>query len=176
MAKEFKIINNFFRVKDTISGKVHILEGKAEVKYHVHGDDFSFFPLTPVKAASIDRATTVLGIDAKIFNVADIVDENGLPFADADAVEGWLSSELGVSIININNEVYTVELMDSLSVSFYADSSKQISSVNEVLNSTTITITDDNVLYVYGETIEKGSKITVVTDSECVINLNMLSV
>ena len=177
MAKEFKVINNFFRVKDTISGFNHIIEDTTNIKYYRDDDVFSFFPITVLTNGTGLRDMARIGQEGTEFDFADIVDESGSPFASSDALEAWLSVELGiVSGCCSPYETYTVELIDALTVDFYADSDKQIHSITEVLNSTTITLEDDGVTYVMGDTIDMGSKITVTTDSACVINLNIIAV
>jgi nitrogen fixation protein len=68
---------------------------------------------------------------------------------------------------------YTVELIDALTVNFYAPYQMVITSVSNVLNSPTITIQDDNVTYTLGNTIAIGSKITVTASTASVVNLNI---
>lgn len=69
--------------------------------------------------------------------------------------------------------VYTVELIDALTVNFYAPYNLKINSVSNILNSPTTTIQDDNVAYVLGATIAAGSKITVTVNTVAVVNLNI---
>lgn len=68
---------------------------------------------------------------------------------------------------------YTIELVDALTIDFYAPYNMVISSITNVLNSPTITIQDDNVAYTLGTTIAIGSKITVTASIASVINLNI---
>jgi nitrogen fixation protein len=68
---------------------------------------------------------------------------------------------------------YTVELIDALTVNFYAPYNMVITSVSNVLNSPTITIQDDNVAYTLGNTIAIGSKITVTASTASVVNLTI---
>jgi nitrogen fixation protein len=68
---------------------------------------------------------------------------------------------------------YTVELVDALTVNFYAPYQMVITSVSNVLNAPTITIQDDNVTYTLGNTIAIGSKITVTASTASVVNLNI---
>ncbi len=69
--------------------------------------------------------------------------------------------------------VYTVELIDALTVDFYAPYDLKINTVSNVLNSPTITIQDDLVAYTLTNTIASGSKITVTANTASVVNLNI---
>jgi len=68
---------------------------------------------------------------------------------------------------------YTIELIDALTVNFYAPYQMVITSVSNVLNAPTITLQDDNVAYTLGNTIAIGSKITVTASVASVVNLNI---
>jgi hypothetical protein len=68
---------------------------------------------------------------------------------------------------------YTIELIDALTVDFYAPYNLVITSISNVLNAPTITIQDDNVAYTLGNTITAGSKITVTGSVASVVNLNI---
>jgi hypothetical protein len=69
--------------------------------------------------------------------------------------------------------VYTIELIDVLTVDFYAPYDLKINSVTDILNTPTTTIDDDGVAYVLGATIAAGSKITITVDTAAVVNLNI---
>jgi len=69
--------------------------------------------------------------------------------------------------------IYTVELIDALTVDFYAPYDLKINTVTTVLNSPTTTILDDGAAYTLTNTIIKGSKITVTVSTAAVINLNI---
>jgi hypothetical protein len=69
---------------------------------------------------------------------------------------------------------FTIELMDALSVDFYAPYALKINSVSNVLNAPTITILDDGSAYTLGNTITIGSKITVTANTASVVNLNVV--
>jgi len=80
-----------------------------------------------------------------------------------------------VSITGFNtNDTWTVELINALSVDFYAPYNLSISSVTNILGSPTIILYDDNVLYSLGTAIGIGSKITVVASVTGVTNLNLI--
>ena len=69
--------------------------------------------------------------------------------------------------------VYTIELIDVLTVDFYAPYDLKINTVSNVLNSPTTTIEDDGVAYTLTNTIASGSKVTVTVDTAAVVNLNI---
>jgi len=75
-----------------------------------------------------------------------------------------------------SNIVYTIELVDALTVDFYAPYALKITSVSNVLNAPTITILDDGASYTVGSgvTIAIGSKITVTATITSVVNLNII--
>ena len=68
---------------------------------------------------------------------------------------------------------YTIELIDALTVDFYAAYDLKINSVTNILNSPTTTILDDGVSYTLGNTIASGSKITVTVNTASVVTLNV---
>lgn len=67
---------------------------------------------------------------------------------------------------------YTVELIDALTVDFYAPYNLSIDSVTNILNSPTTTLKDDGATYTLGATIAAGSKITVTVNTAAVVTLN----
>jgi hypothetical protein len=77
------------------------------------------------------------------------------------------------SIVPMENEVWTIELIDAQSVNFYAPYDLTIESVTNILNSPTIQIKDDNVNYTLGNSIVVGSKITINASTASVVNLNI---
>lgn len=68
---------------------------------------------------------------------------------------------------------YTIELVDALTVDFYAPYQMVITSISNVLNTPTITLKDDGATYTLGNTIAIGSKITVTASTASVVNLNI---
>jgi hypothetical protein len=69
--------------------------------------------------------------------------------------------------------LYTIELIDALTVDFYAPYDLKINTISNVLNSPTTTILDDGAAYTLTNTIAIGSKITVTVNTAAVINLNI---
>lgn len=69
--------------------------------------------------------------------------------------------------------VYTVELIDALTVDFYAPYDLKINTTTNIKNAPTISILDDGVAYTLTNTIAVGSKITVTASVAGVVNLNI---
>jgi len=69
--------------------------------------------------------------------------------------------------------VYTIELIDTLTVDFYAPYDMKINTVTNIKNSPTTTIQDDGVAYTLTNTILLGSKVTVTVNTAGVVNLNI---
>jgi len=69
--------------------------------------------------------------------------------------------------------VYTIELIDNLSVDFYAPYDLIINSISNVLGVPTVTILDDGAAYTLTNTILSGSKITINVTVASVLNLNI---
>lgn len=72
--------------------------------------------------------------------------------------------------------VWTVELVDALTVDFYAPYPLKIDTISHVLNDPEIEIKLNDEPYTLGEEIEPGDKLTVSVDLVSVINLNVSSV
>jgi hypothetical protein len=70
--------------------------------------------------------------------------------------------------------IFTIELVDALTVDFYAPYNLKINTVTNVLNAPTTTILDDGVAYTLTNTIAVGSKVTVTVDTASVVNLNIV--
>jgi len=67
---------------------------------------------------------------------------------------------------------FTVELIDVLTVDFYAPSVFNIDSVTDIVNVPTTTILVAGVAYTLGTSIALGAKITVTVSAAAVIQLN----
>ena len=70
--------------------------------------------------------------------------------------------------------IFTIELVDALTVDFYAPYNLKINTVTNVFNAPTTTILDDGVAYTLTNTIAIGSKVTVTVDTASVVNLNIV--
>jgi hypothetical protein len=101
-------------------------------------------------AASISYDNTISGLSAT--DVQDAIDELALEV------------------------IFTIELVDALTVDFYAPYDLKINTVSNILNSPTISIEDDGLPYTLTNTILSGSKITVIANTISVVNLNVTKV
>ena len=68
---------------------------------------------------------------------------------------------------------YTIELIDALTVDFYAPYNMKIDSVTNIKNSPTITLKKEGATYTLGTSITAGNKITVQASVAGVVNLNI---
>jgi hypothetical protein len=68
---------------------------------------------------------------------------------------------------------YTIELIDALTVDFYAPYNMSIDAVTNIKNAPTITLQDDGAAYTLGASIAVGSKITVTASVAGVCNLTI---
>jgi hypothetical protein len=67
--------------------------------------------------------------------------------------------------------LYTVELIDVLTVDFYAPLSFSVDSVTDILNAPTTTILVAGAAYTLGTSIAIGAKITVTVSTAAVVQL-----
>jgi len=67
--------------------------------------------------------------------------------------------------------IYTVELIDVLTVDFYAPLSFSIDSVTDIVNAPTTTILVAGSAYTLGTSIATGAKITVTVSTAAVVQL-----
>ena len=77
------------------------------------------------------------------------------------------------SIWENSKPFWTIDLMDNSSVEFYAVQDVKINTITNIVGSPTITIADDNVPYTLTNTILSGSKITVTSNIQSVVKLNI---
>jgi hypothetical protein len=102
-----------------------------------------------------------------LLNVNQITDSLGNFGNNGDVLQSNGSS------VEWQGIVFTVELIDALTVDFYAPYDLKINTVTNILNTPTITIDDDGVAYTLTNTILAGSKITVTASVAGVVNLNI---
>jgi len=81
-----------------------------------------------------------------------------------NATREWVNSELTLF-------TFTVELIEALSVDFYAPANIKIDSANVISGTGTITLEVNNAAYTLTNSITQGSKITVITTTPSVVNL-----
>lgn len=77
------------------------------------------------------------------------------------------------SIWENSHPYWTIDLMDLSSVEFYAVQDVKINTITNIVGSPTITIADDGAPYTLTNTILSGSKITVTSNIQSVIKLNI---
>jgi autotransporter-associated beta strand protein len=70
------------------------------------------------------------------------------------------------------NAIFTIDLIDVLTVDFYAPNDLRINSTTLISGSGTITLEVNNNPYTLTTLINQGDKITVITTTPSVINLN----
>jgi hypothetical protein len=75
--------------------------------------------------------------------------------------------------VNWSGLIYTLELINALTVDFYAPYDLKINTTTNIKNAPTITIQDDGAAYTLTNTIAVGSKITVTASVAGVVNLNI---
>jgi hypothetical protein len=82
-----------------------------------------------------------------------------------DDVKGYINDTTEI--------IYTIEVIDYLSVSFYAPFDMKINSITNLVNAPFVSIEDDGMIYSLLNTISGGSKVTVTVSTASVINLNI---
>ena len=96
--------------------------------------------------------------------------QNGQVLTYNQDLQVWEPSYFNNLNILVHN--FTIELMDSLSIDFYAPFNLKINSIVNIKNQPTINIAVENSSYSLGGTILKGNKITVTASTISVISLN----
>jgi hypothetical protein len=100
----------------------------------------------------------------------------------ASKLTATVTSPLGGDVITYNpttsiwensHPFWTIDLMDNSSVEFYAVQDVKINSITNIVGLPSITIADDNTPYTLGNTIISGSKITVTSNIQSVVKLNI---
>jgi hypothetical protein len=105
-------------------------------------------------------------------------DAKGLVTSSADATTADIDDstnkryQTDAQKTSYTNPIITVELIDAVTVNFYASYSYQIDSVTNIVNTPTTTILVNNLAYTLGTAISIGDKITVSVNTVGVINLN----
>jgi hypothetical protein len=104
--------------------------------------------------------------------------------ASCDTFETLVASAetLNTEVQQIQNDItgltstaiWTIDLVDAQSIDVYTPYNLTVTSISNVLNSPTITLQDDSVVYTLGNLITIGSKLTISADTASVINLNII--
>lgn len=98
--------------------------------------------------------------------------ESGLPRKNSVTAEDLIEIK---TVVNFNNDnaVYTVELIDALTVDIYAESSIQINSFSKRDDAADITIEVNDSAYALESEIQEWDKITVTSDIATIVKLNV---
>lgn len=91
-----------------------------------------------------------------------------------NSTSGLTATNVQDAIDELSEIIFTIEFIDGLNTDFYAPYDMKINSISNVLNAPTITILDDGVTYTLTNTIFAGSKISVSSNINSVINLNVI--
>jgi len=81
------------------------------------------------------------------------------------ATREWVNGELDLF-------TFTVELIDALTVDFYAPDDLRINTTSSISGSVTASLSVNNSAYTLTNLIDQGDKITVTAASASVFNLN----
>lgn len=122
-------------------------------------DNTGTFTIAPIK---IERAT----------GQVEISEAYTLPLTDGTANQVLKTDGAGNTSWTTQTTIFTVELIDVVTLDFYAPFNMTIDSVTNLVNVPTTTLLDDGVAYTLGATIIAGSKVTVTVNTAAVINLN----
>ena len=108
----------------------------------------------------------------------DDINEKGLEYSDdyeANFTDRSLVTKqyVGTAISDASlAAVFTVELIDELTVDFYAPDDLKINTVDSIVGTPVVTLKVNDVAYVLTSLITQGSKITVEVNIQSVVNLN----
>jgi hypothetical protein len=162
---------------DRLAVRVYVIHSSKTITLHTENSH-----LCQVITSFSTGLTALNGLTAQVQNLA--VGTSGTDFAISSSTNthtfnlptasalnrGALSS---ADWIKFNSIMYTIELMDALTVDFYAPYNMSIDAVTNIRNSPTITLQDDGVAYTLGGTIAVGSKVTVTASVAGVCNLTI---
>lgn len=126
-------------------------------------------PTGPQGPQGTQGPTGTTGPTGPLSNLSSLPDVSAIGASGGDVLV-WNSSTFKWVSTRI---IWTIDLINALSVDVYAPYNLSIDSSTNILNSPTITIYDDGVLYTLGGTIAIGSKITIVATSIGVTNLTL---
>lgn len=164
-------------IECNVNGSVKVVQDNGSVEYI---DPTNVANTEVVPAAAIPFSGTCADLAALLSSDFFFVVSGGGGGSLATLSDVSLSSPIYGDYLEYNGTVwvnqglvYTIELIDALTVDFYAPYDMKINSVTDILNTPTTTIQDDNVAYVLGATIATGSKITVTVNTASVVNLNI---
>jgi len=130
----------------------------------VKGQEFTIKNMDSAYKVTIQPPTgeTIDGVGGKVLNV---LGDSVTLVSDGD---NWV-----IQSSDDNEVLWTIELMDALSVDVYAPYDMIIHSKTNVKNSPTITITDDGSAYTFGNTIVGGSLVNITANIASVVTLHI---
>jgi hypothetical protein len=169
--------NHLSQIITTFSTGLTALNGlTAQVQNLAVGTSGTDFAINSTSATHTFNLPTASAANRGALSSADWSTFNGKLSANITSVQNGDNLEYNGSQWVNSGIKYTIELMDALTVDFYAPYALKISSVSNVLNAPTITILDDGSSYTVGggATIAIGSKITVTASIASVVNLNII--
>lgn len=82
------------------------------------------------------------------------------------ATREWVESELEFA-------TFTIELIDELFVDLYAPADLKINTTTVISGTGTVSLQVNDITYTLGDLVNQGDKITVTTNTQVVINLNV---
>lgn len=121
-----------------------------------------------IQLSLYDTTPASLTIDANGFLISGNIAEY-----DADYSASYTNRSLvDKEYVDGLSSIFTIELMDYLSVDFYTPFDLQIDTITDLVNTPTTTLAVNDVSYTLGTSITIGSKLTVTLNTAGVINLN----
>ena len=162
---------------DRLAVRVYVIHSSKTITLHTENSH-----LCQVITTFSTGLTALNGLTSQVQNLA--VGTSGTDFAISSASNTHTFNLPTASATNrgalssadwskFNAIMYTIELMDALTVDFYAPYNMSIDAVTNIRNSPTITLQDDGVAYTLGGTIAVGSKVTVTASVAGVCNLTI---
>jgi hypothetical protein len=133
------------------------------------------------------RAERITGsLDANGFSISGSLNFTGSLFGTASFATQALSSSFAISAsftqtsatasvlsgFDPNAATFTIELIDALTVDFYAPDDLRINTTSSISGSVTASLSVNNSAYTLTNLIDQGDKITVTTTTPSVVNLN----
>jgi hypothetical protein len=162
-------------IQCNINGTVKVIQDNGNVEYFDPAmvANTQVLPAAPI-AFSGDCAALALLLSTDFFFVVSGGGGAASAITYNNSVSGLTATNVQDAIDELATDlIYTVELMDALTVDFYAPYDLKINTTTNIKNAPTITIQDDGAAYTLTNTIAVGSKITVTASVAGVTNLNI---
>lgn len=120
---------------------------------------------TTISATTYLNYPTVGGVD-ELYELLDVL-------ISGETGGDTLQYNSTLSLWENSKPFWTIDLMDNSSVEFYTVQDVKINTITNIVGSPTITIADDGTPYTLTNTILSGSKITVTSNIQSVVKLNI---